>query len=256
VRWVWLWLVAGCQFVFPASAPEVSPDDAVIADVDGLVDAAANRQFPISQAVNAKLDEASTLLVDIAPTKLGSTLVVVVAISTESETLASIGDNGGNAWLRGVVGDRAEPGRRGRIEIWYAQNALSVTRIALSMGAQERAMAANLTEWDGVDSDRGPVAFSLGGPGVNAFPRTGQLEAGEPALVIAGTAFDNAAIDGILENAPQLTPMMAFGTATGMNEIKGLGAFGSAASFDENIRWELAMQQAWTAAAVAFPTKR
>jgi hypothetical protein len=196
-------------------------------------------------------DNRTPLIFNPPATTLGNTLIVVIALSTEAETVFAVNDNGGNGWIRAVIGENAASGRRGRIEIWYATGANPTTSVAVTTNATQL-ISANFTEWAGLALANPTLGSMTGGPGTNDEPRSGRLVVNQPALVIGASVVDDLEVTANLLDSPGFTAMTPFPTPAAADEVKGLAAYAGVPRFDGDVRWMLNAQQAWTGVIAAF----
>jgi hypothetical protein len=259
VRTLVLLGLAGCQLVLPhrsdldatvaSDGPELDAPD-LGGDADGT-------SRPLRELVASKLGVMSLpLSVPVnPPTVSGRTLVMVIAVAAVGQRIASIVDDpSNNQWLRALDGSTGDPNNPGRVEIWYAADAQPVTLITVNMAspAEERSMAINLTEWEGIDPIGTVVGFSRNEPTFSNSPRTSAMEASAPAVAIAAFAHVDLAVAEQLEPDSIFLPITPFATEVGGTAIRGVAAYANIDAITIDARWELTEADRWNAGIVAL----
>jgi hypothetical protein len=217
------------------AAPDIAARD--LAKEGDLARTLAPRQEVQSNETNQ-----GSLNFQVNRTTMGNALVLVAAISTTSQHIAAISDDGGNTWALSAAVLPSGAGAAA-LEVWYVLDASPAGSITVTL-TQPRNMAVHFSEWSDLAAfDAQHTNSTVESTTVS----TGLVATSALDLVIGAGAFDGGGPVSTLA-AGGFTELQPFDGAG----IHGRAAFALRPAGSYQAVWMLSSTQTWAAEIVGF----
>lgn len=238
-------LLAGCDRVFGLDTVR---GDAAATDgtgsADGSVAGTCGSPGPNQELVASSMTGAT--IVPTHATVAGSTLVLVAAVESKTDMLASVTDDAGNTWRRGARSPSTGASQIS-VELWYAVGAAPATQITATSGATSFPAAVNFTEWPCALIRIESAADSSSGATPSGPAVTGAVTTADPALVIGAVV-----LPGSSTNPARSTPGYADLTMFFGDLIDGEGVWAWKPPGTYSAAWGLEGVSDWVGAMIAI----
>ena len=177
-----LLLLAGCDRVFGLDTVRAdAATDATAGSGDASIAGTCGSPGPNQEIVATSATGAT--VIDARPTAAGSTLVLVAALASKTDTLASVTDDAHNTWRQGA--HSASTGASAiAVELWFATGTQPATKITALSSGTNLVAAMNFTEWPCALTMPDGAGAASSGVTPTAPALTGMVTTSHPTLVI------------------------------------------------------------------------
>lgn len=240
-------VLAGCDRLFGldavhADAPNVASDGT--GSADGSVAGTCGSPGPRQEI--ATMSMTGTTLVKVTSTQASSTLVLVAAVETKTDMLASVTDDAQNIWQR-AARSPSTGASSVSVELWYASDTAPATQITVASSGTALVTAVNFTEWPCALTAVEGVAMASSGPTPSEPAVTGSVTTANASLVIGAIV-----LPGSSTNPARSTPGYQDLTMFFGDLIYGEGAWAWKPPGTYSAAWGLEGTSDWVGAILAL----